>query len=309
MNRRSFCALMLTACFAVAAQSSQAPSTRDARSGQASSTHDARSGQAKPAARVVSLIPAVTEMLFAIGAGSQVVGVSTFDRYPPEVEKLARVGALLDPDVEKILSLRPDLVVVYGSQSDLMQQLERARIPIFSYRHAGLAGVTATIRALGERTGRAPEAERTARAIEDGLADIRTRVAGRPRPKAMVVFGRETGTLRGIYASAGYGFLHDMLLIAGADNVFADVKRESLQATTELILARQPDVIIEVSAGSLSDADRRSRLADWNALSAVPAVKNGRVHLIADERMVVPGPRVVEGTRLMAQAIHPDAFK
>jgi iron complex transport system substrate-binding protein len=287
MRRRAFCALLLALWTAAAAH---VPA------------------QKRPA-RIVSVIPAVTEMLFAIGAGPQVVGVGTFDRYPPEVDRRARVGALLDPDVEKILSLRPDLVAVYGSQTDLMQQLERAGIPIFSYRHAGLAGVTESIRALGERTGRSAEAEQAARAIEEGLADIRKRVAGRARPKALIVFGREAGTLRGIYASAGVGFLHDMVLTAGADDVLADVRRESLKATTELILGRRPEIIIEVRGTPLTAEERRAQLADWNALSAVPAVKNGRVYLIADERTVVPGPRVVEGTRLIAEAIHPDAFK
>ena len=83
--------------------------------------------------RIISLVPAVSEMLFAVGAGPQVVAVSSFDDYPPEVLKLPRVGALLDPDLERILSLRPDLVIVYESQVDLRRQLGRASIPMFVY--------------------------------------------------------------------------------------------------------------------------------------------------------------------------------
>jgi ABC-type hemin transport system substrate-binding protein len=124
---------------------------------------------AQPPQRIVSLVPAVTEMLFAIGAGSQVVAVSSYDQDPPEVNALPRVGALLDPDVERILSLRPDLVITYGSQTDLQSQLERARIVVFDYRHAGLAAITATMRALGAGTGHAPEAEAAARGIESRL--------------------------------------------------------------------------------------------------------------------------------------------
>ena len=88
-----------------------------------------------PPQRIVSLVPAVTEMLFAIGAGPRVVGVSSFDKYPPEVSTRARVGALVDPDLERILSLRPDLVVVYATQDEFRAQLERARIPAFVYQH------------------------------------------------------------------------------------------------------------------------------------------------------------------------------
>src|SRR4051794_22989768 len=93
----------------------------------------APSDQTRPR-RIISLIPAVTEMLFAIGAGPQVIAVSSFDEYPPEVKNLQRVGALLDPDVERILSLRPDLVVLFGSQEDLSKQLARANVATFSYR-------------------------------------------------------------------------------------------------------------------------------------------------------------------------------
>ncbi len=259
--------------------------------------------------RIVSLIPAVTEMLFAIGAGEQVAAVGSFDRYPPEIEKLPRVGALLDPDLERILSLRPDLVVVYGTQTDLQQQLSRAQVPAFAYRHAGLAGVTDTMRQLGERVGREAEASRAAAAIEKGLEEVRRRVAGRPRPKVLLVFGREAGALRGMYASGGFGFLHDLLEIAGGDNVFADVKRESIQASTELVLARRPEVIVELRSGSVDERAAEALVAEWNAIPAVPAVREKKIRVIADDRTVIPGPRVAESAQLIAAALHPEAFK
>jgi iron complex transport system substrate-binding protein len=261
--------------------------------------------------RIISLIPAVTEMLFAIGAGSEVVAVSSFDSYPPEVKNLPRVGALIDPNVERILSLKPDLVIVYGSQQELKQQLARAGIPIFDYRHAGLADVSTTIRTLGERTGRVAQATDVVARIQQGLADIRTRVGDRPRPRTLLVFGREPGALRGIYASGGVGFLDDMLRIAGGDNIFADIRKEAVEASTELILSRHPDVILEIrtSDNSSLPATVASELALWKTLSSVPAVRNGRVQFLTDDRIVIPGPRVAEGTRTIAQALHPDAFK
>ena len=110
--------------------------------------------RATPATRIVSLVPALTEMLLAIGAGPQVVAVSSYDDFPLEVKSLPRVGALLDPDMEKILALRPDLVVSYGSQTDMQAQLARAKIGVFSYRHAGLNGVFTTLKDLGAAVGR-----------------------------------------------------------------------------------------------------------------------------------------------------------
>jgi ABC-type Fe3+-hydroxamate transport system substrate-binding protein len=264
--------------------------------------------QSKPS-RIVSVIPAVTEMLFTLGAGPQIVAVGTFDQYPAEIAKLPRVGALLDPDLERILSLRPDLVVVYESQTDFRRQLERASVPTFVYKHAGLADITETIRRLGARIGHDAEAAAAIRKIEDQLAAIRKRVAGRPKPRTLLVFDRDALTLRGIYASGGIGFLQDMLDVAAGENVFADVQRQSLQATAELILARQPEVIIEFRSGTLTPDERSREIAVWQNLPSVPAVRSKRITIITDQRAVVPGPRVAEGTELIARAIHPDAFE
>ena len=248
-------------------------------------------------------------MLFAVGAGPQVVAVSSFDRYPPEVSKLQHVGALLDPDVERILSLRPDLVVVYASQADLRQQLERAKIPVFVYSHAGLADITTTLQQIGERAGHGQEAAEVARAIHARIDGVRKRVAGRARPRTVIVFDREPLALRGIYASGGVGFIHDMVNAAGGENVFADVRQQAVQATTELILTRRPDVILELRGDPIAADIKAKEIAVWGALSSLPAVRDSRVYVLDRQQTVVPGPRVAEGVELIARTLHPDAFK
>jgi iron complex transport system substrate-binding protein len=255
--------------------------------------------------RIVSLIPAVTETLFAIGAGPQVVAVSSFDRYPPGVKGLPRVGALVDPDLEKILSLRPDLVAVFGSQTDLRAQLARAEVPVYLYDHGSLADVTPMIRAVGARVGRTEAAERLARQIEVKLDETRKRVNGRPRPRTLIVFGREALALRGIYASGAFGFINDIVSAAGGDNVFADMKQQAVQATAELILSRRPEVILELRPEGLTAEEVRREQAVWNALASVPAVRNKRVYILTDARTVVPGPRIAEGADLIAKVLHP----
>jgi len=257
--------------------------------------------------RIISLIPSVTEMLFAIGAGPRVVGVGSFDRYPPEALTRTKVGGLIDPDIERIISLKPDLVVVYGTQTDLRTQMDRARIPTYLYQHSGLPDITATIRAIGKRVGSAGAAEDLARRIEDDIAATRRRVAGLPRPRTMLVFGRDPETLRGIYASGGIGFLHDMLEAAGGANVFADVKGQSIQATSEVILARGPDVILEIGIDTASSPSRNLRA--WDALASVPAVRLHRIYQIRGDEMMNPGPRVARAIQRMAEALHPVSDK
>lgn len=258
-----------------------------------------------PPQRIISLIPAVTETLFAIGAGSKVVGVGTFDAWPPEVNNVARVGGLIDPDTERILSLKPDLAFLYGSQDDLIRQLRTAGIPVEIYRHGGLADVVSSIRAVGARVGHEADAARLAGEIESGIAAVRSRVADRARPSTLIVFGREEDTLRGIYASGGVGFVHDMVEAAGGHNVFGDVARESVQASLESILERAPDVILEIRASVVGRSPNyvARQTAAWDAAPSLPAVRNKRVHVLLDERLVVPGPRVVGGIELLAAAI------
>ncbi|MDP6580107.1 MAG: helical backbone metal receptor [Vicinamibacterales bacterium] len=259
--------------------------------------------------RIVSVVPALTEALFAIGAGPDVVGVGSFDSHPPEVASRPRVGGLLDPDMEQIFRLRPDLVILYGSQRDQIEQLTRAGIPVFSYAHGGVADTLSVIRQLGTRTGRADDAARVSAAIETQLADVRARVGDRERPRVLLVFGREPGSLRNIYASGGIGFLHDMLEAAGGANVFADVPRESVQLTSEAILTAAPEAIIELTYDDRMTLDTQAaEIAVWNRLSSVPAVRNRRVRLLLGNQFVQPGPRLGDATAAIARALHPEAF-
>jgi len=259
--------------------------------------------------RIVSLVPSVSEMLFAIGEGRRLVGVSTYDRFPPEVSTLPTVGGLVDPDVERILALRPDLVVLYGTQTELVQRLERAGIPYFSYVHSALPDISVTMRAIGARISVAARANTVATQMDRSLAAIREVTSRLPHPTTLLVFGRDPASLRNVYASGGYGFLHDMLEMAGGTNVFGDVKQQSVQVSTELLLTRRPEVIIELRYGdSLATADIPNELLAWNALASVPAVRNHRIHVLVGDEFVVPGPRVVEATRKLAQTLHPGAI-
>jgi iron complex transport system substrate-binding protein len=265
---------------------------------------------AQTARRIVSLVPNVTEILFAVGAGSQVVGVSTYDDFPPETRALPRVGALLDPDTERIFSLRPDLVIVYGSQTELEAQFTRAGIRVYAYRHSGVGNVLQTIRDVARLAGRAADGDRVVRDVQSQLDAIRMRVRGRPRPRTMLVIGRDAAALRGVYVSGGVGFLHELLDIAGGDDLFGDIKRESVQPSNETMIVRAPDVIIELHAGDQpAESALRKERDSWNLLASVPAVRNKRVHLMYGGYLMAPGPRLGRAAEALARVLHPDAFK
>jgi iron complex transport system substrate-binding protein len=270
---------------------------------------DAPAAQAPPPAgptRIVSLIPATTEMLFAMGAERRLIAVGDYDRFPPAAARLPRVGGLLDPNVERILSLAPDLVIVYDTQVELKTQLDRAGIPMFRYEHRGLPDITATMRTLATRVGEAAAGEAAAARIERELDAVKARVAGRARPKTMLVLGRDPGALRRVSVSAGYGFLHDVLELAGGIDVFGDAERQSMDVSLETILARAPEVIIELHYGDSPEAvrvDAERRM--WETLTSLPAVRRRRVHLLVGDEFVVPGPRIVLAARRFADVLHP----
>jgi len=270
------------------------------------------SAQTRTRPTVISLVPAVTEMLFAIGAGPQVIGVSSYDEHPPEVARLPKMGALLDPNTEQILAARPGLVISYGSQSDLQTQLRRAGIGVFNYRHGGLAGIFSSIEELGRATGHVAEADRLVASLRARLDAIRAKTARMAKPKTLLVMGRETQTLRNLNASGGVGFLHDILEIAGGANAFGDVKREAVTVSSEMLLSRAPDVVLDLHYGASEPADRARAQRDaavWQAVSSVPAVRNRRVIPLYGDQFVVPGPRIADAAEAMARAIHPEAFK
>src|SRR4051812_30328395 len=265
--------------------------------------------QARPQ-RIVSLVPAVSEMIFAIGEGARVAAVSNYDSFPPEATRLPRVGGLHDPSVERILAIKPDLVIVYATQKELIARLDRAGIAYFNYQHKALPDILTTIRAIGARIGAAERGDALAADMERSLAEVRRKTANLPHPATLLVFERDPAALRNVFASGGYGFLHDMLEIAGGRNVFETVKQQAVQASTEMLIASRPEIIIELLYGEhLKDADIARELRGWDALPSVPAVRAHRISALTGDEFVVPGPRIVQATLKLAHVLHPEAFK
>lgn len=257
-------------------------------------------GESQEARRVVSLVPAATETLFALGAGDRVVGVSSHDTWPPEVRERPRVGALLDPDLERILELRPDLVVVDPGHRTLSARLNGAGVRVTAYATGTVAEALEAMRRLGHLVGHGPEGEDLAEGVERELEATRDAVAG-SRRRVLLVFGRRTGSFANLFVSGGVGFLHEVLEIAGGDNVFADVRHPSFKAGLEAVLARRPDVVVEARP-QIDDDDPTIAdvVADWRAL---PGFAQVRVVVATGAELLVPGPRMPEAARSLARAL------
>lgn len=252
--------------------------------------------------RIISLAPNVTEMLFALGLGPQVIAVGDFDQFPPEVRTRERIGGLINPNIERIIELRPDLVITYGTQEVLSSQLAELRIRAFPYTHGNIQQTLTYVESLGELVDRQKEALAITTRIHQAFDALRFS-APLSRPRVLLLHGRGTGLMGGFYSVGARAFQHELIEIAGGQNLFGDVDREIIQPTLEEVLARQPDVIIETLAPDRSTAEIESHRTDWGRFPDLPAVKLGRVYVVSEDYMLSPGPRVDLAAQKYAELI------
>lgn len=254
-------------------------------------------------ARIVSLVPSVTETLYAIGADPLLVGVTTFCDFPPAATSKAKVGGLVNPSLEAIASLRPDLVIATteGNRETTIQQLEAVGLPVYVVRPKTFETVLDTIARLGHLTGRETEAERLAADMTRRAARVVDAVKGRVRPRVLyvvwtdplVVPGRDT-------------LLTELITMAGGDSVSAREAIEWPRLSLEYAVTMAPDVVV---TGAHTQARLDEALRRWRAHNVVlPASRTGRIHGISPDLLHRPGPRIVDGLEALARVIHPGAL-
>ncbi|MEA2664121.1 MAG: cobalamin transport system substrate-binding protein [Candidatus Eremiobacteraeota bacterium] len=239
---------------------------------------------APPAApqRVVSLVPSLTEDLFALGAGARVVGVSNYADYPPAARRLPVVASFASVDAERIVALRADLVLGITAQAGIAADLRRTGIPVRLLRDDSLDDVYANLRAVGDLTGTRARAESLVRALRARTAALaRTRPARKRPPTVFVVLGTAP-----IFTVGQGSYIAQLLALAGARNAAADVRVPYARYSAEALLARQPDaLVVDPAVGLAGVLDR----APWNALRAV---REHRVYTLPDPAILErPGPR------------------
>jgi iron complex transport system substrate-binding protein len=262
------------------------------------------SGPSKPAAaparRIVALTPSLVETLFALGLGDRVVGVGDYVSYPPRAVALPRLGGLFNPNLERAVSLKPDLAVLLPSEKDLGAKLRPLGVDLLIVPDESLADVERSFQTIADRCG-VPAAGRKL------TADWRSGLALPPLPgpplKVLISVGRQEGKL-GEITAAGHGtYLDELLTRLGAVNAFADSPTLYPQIGMEELVARRPDVILELRTDALTPAQSAAIVHDWQALPTLPAVRNGRVEVIARDYVLSPGPRLPELYRQMRQAL------
>lgn len=252
-------------------------------------------------ARIVSLTPSVTEMLFALGAGPRVVAVSTYCDYPPQVADLPKIGSFLAPSVEAIVAQRPDVVIGAPSPGnhEAVEALRRLGIPVEVSDAEHLAEVPGLVRAIATAAGVPAEGERLVADIMREMDAVARRVADLPRRRVLMAVGQDPLVLVGETS-----FLGELLAQAGGINV-APPGTSWPHVNIEYAIARDPEVIIDTSMGT----EERSTTVFWERLPSLAAVRERRVYAFRSYRVLRPGPRLPAGLEDLARLVHPEAWR
>jgi iron complex transport system substrate-binding protein len=259
--------------------------------------------------RVISLSPSITETLYALGLEGHLAGVTRFCRYPPEAREKPSVGGYLDPNLEAIVRLKPDLILLRKEQTDFQAVLANARLPTLAVEHRTVPGILESFRRIGAVCHRQPEAERLVASLNAEIERVvkKTRTVFR-RPRVMIAVDRDVrrNTVRQVYIAGRDGFYDWMIAQAGGESV-AKAFPGFLQVSPEGILRLNPDIIIEIMPGrAQSGLTRDALIRQWRNLARVPAVRNHRVYIFDEPYMVIPGPRFVNALKRFVQVIHPE---
>lgn len=268
-------------------------------------TSVASAGAADPT-RVVSLAPSVTETVFALGAGDRLVGVSVYCDYPPEVEKIDRVGTFLTPNVEAILAKKPDLVIAVPSPSNQspVEMLQRLGLHVLVVDPNSIAEIKSSILAIGRALGREPRATELVAGIDQQIAAVEARLGEAPKRKALMVVGHTP-----LIAAGAHTLQDELIRLGHGTNLAAAVGNGWPRISIEHVIASNPQVIIDTTMGNEALPGEEGAMQFWKAYATIPAVREKRINGQGAYVLLRPGPRVGEAAEVMARLIHPERFQ
>ena len=249
--------------------------------------------------RIVSLMPSSTEILFELGLGDKIVGVTDECDYPEEAKTKPKVGGFWSPSVEQIVDLRPDLVITDGYNTVLLSQLEALDLTVIVLQPKDIDGIFRNIELIGKVTGAEKQAAELITDMQNRIGTIAAKTAAASRPK--VYYEMYVG-----FWTGGTGSFIDALIILAGGNNIASGAPEFAQLSNEVIIDTKPDIIVlgYMIKGTESVDEVRNR-SGWGV---IPAVSNNKIYIIDSDLILRPGLRVIQGLEQLAQIIHPELF-
>ena len=262
-----------------------------------------------PPRRIVSLVPSVTEIVFALGAEDRLVGRTDFCEYPPAARGKPSVGGMVNPSLETLVALKPDLVIATdeGNREETFQQLARLRIPTYLVHATRLSALLDLIERVGELTGHAAAVAPLADGLTRRVDAVRRAVAPFPRPRVLYVIWPEP-----LIVPGRESLLTELIDVAGGESVTGQERQAYVRFSVEAAVALAPQVIVLVdhaSANGGGSSAGRPEPEKWRRFTSVPAIRAGRLHSVDLSILHRYGPTVVDGLESLARLIHPEAFR
>jgi len=261
---------------------------------------------ADPPRRIVSMSPNMTEILYGIGAFDRVVGISDYCTYPPEVRNLPVLGGWLNPNLEKLAGLRPDLVIIDQGQASFVEdKFRELGLRVLETTDLNLADMYAAMAALGRATGHEAGAVKLASQTREGLERVQRKLSAAPRIRVVVIVDRTPGTLRNLVAATSGSFFAELVQIAGGELATPPSNTGYAKLGKEDLLAENPDAILDFTHG------QKSRFAGdpldaWREMPELKAVSGRRVHEVDEDYVPHASQRVVQTAELFAKLLHPE---
>ena len=256
--------------------------------------------------RIISMAPSITETVFALGLGDSVVGVSDFCDYPPEALDKARIGGVVNPNMEAIVALDPDLVLALpnATHESLFRSLRLLGINVITLRNDRLQDLFTSIEKIGEEASRQTEAAEMSGTLRAKFSEIGGEVADLPRRKVMFIVGVEP-----LFVAGRGTFIDELIEMAGGENIAGDSLAKYPRLGAEEVVSRAPDVILYTSLNfELTPEQEVMAKALWSGYPSIPAVRDDRIVGLVADYVTLAGPRLTVGIEQMAHAIHPEAF-
>lgn len=259
--------------------------------------------------RIVSMSPAVTEILFAIGAGPRVVGVTDFCKYPPAVRAVAKVGGLLNPDVETLVALKPDLIIHHQDSLKIREHANNLGIRTLPVNLVDLENILRSILIVGDALEIREAAQRLHDKLQQGVEGYKNKLKDQRRKSVLIILGDSEDPLRDLYAAGKGTFLDELLTLAGGENILDRSLAIYPKVSKEYIISRSPEVIVEaIPRANFPARERSVHKTEWQRFSTIRAVKNDNIHFVAADYILIPGPRLLDIVDAFAKAIHPELF-
>lgn len=259
--------------------------------------------------RIVCGSPAVAEIVFALGCGDRVVGVSDYTVFPPEAKAKESIGGWINPNRERLLVMKPDIIISQGLHESLATFTREFGIGFLSVKLDALADIYTAVESIAEALGVSGRGATLNADIHRSIDVVSARVANVPPARVLLLFGRTPGSLAGLGTVGPGTFLDDMIRVAGGTNLFSDAKGAYPQVSKETLLVREPDVILEVNPGGLDEHAIALLRADWQEFAQLPAVRENHIHYLTNDFLLIPGPRAGRIAEAFARAIHAEPLQ